>query len=471
MFTTVTSPVASHSANSSSGPGDAARSPATAARRRARPAASSSGSPAPGTARARPPRSPSSRGCRSSRAARRAGRSCGPARRRSRAVPRSGRPPEIDARRRRRSPPTPRPGRRRRGPSPRTCSASAPSSASLATCTGILSTDAEPARPARRRASRGSAPRAPARRRGARRRAPRHPRACGTSASSSAEQLGRLGDVGDHLAGQCGCRGAGSSCAVRGSARRARRPPSRPGRPARRPSSTTAACGSGSTISDGRPGAGAPGRHGLGDDAGLGQPVDHRLDRAAVEPELGGQRRPRARARRRAAGAAAPPGCAAGPRRAGPAVPVATALPRVPVRRAGPMAHRPATADRRRDSTSTPAASSRTSAVDQEHHRRPAARAGPGRCSTVASTAPPMTALLTRPRPPNSDVPPITAAPTANSSVLPPPALGRDRADLRRVDDRADRRERRGDHEHRRRGCATTLMPARRAASRLPPTA
>ena len=43
---------------------------------------------------------------------------------------------------------------------------------------------------------------------------------------------------------------------------------------------------------------------------------------------------------------------------------------------------------------------------------------------TVASTAPPITALLTRPRPPNSDVPPITAAPTANSSVLPPPELG-----------------------------------------------
>jgi hypothetical protein len=35
-----------------------------------------------------------------------------------------------------------------------------------------------------------------------------------------------------------------------------------------------------------------------------------------------------------------------------------------------------------------------------------------------------MTALLSRPRPPNSDVPPMTAAPTAKSRVLPPPELG-----------------------------------------------
>ena len=43
---------------------------------------------------------------------------------------------------------------------------------------------------------------------------------------------------------------------------------------------------------------------------------------------------------------------------------------------------------------------------------------------TVASTAPPMTALLSRPRPPNSDVPPITAAPTAKSRVFPAPDAG-----------------------------------------------
>ena len=39
------------------------------------------------------------------------------------------------------------------------------------------------------------------------------------------------------------------------------------------------------------PGPGALGRDGLGDDARLGEPVHHRLDRAAVEAELAGQRR------------------------------------------------------------------------------------------------------------------------------------------------------------------------------------
>jgi hypothetical protein len=40
------------------------------------------------------------------------------------------------------------------------------------------------------------------------------------------------------------------------------------------------------------------------------------------------------------------------------------------------------------------------------------------------TTRPPMTASMMRPRPPNSDVPPMTAAPTAYSRVVEPPVDG-----------------------------------------------
>ena len=75
-----------------------------------------------------------------------------------------------------------------------------------------------------------------------------------------------------------------------------------------------------------------------------------------------------------------------------------------------------------------------------------------------------------RPRPPNSDVPPMTAAPTAYSSVCAPPVVGRDRVVARGQQDARDDRQRRADDEAGRLDPAT-LMPARRAASALPPTA
>ena len=42
----------------------------------------------------------------------------------------------------------------------------------------------------------------------------------------------------------------------------------------------------------------------------------------------------------------------------------------------------------------------------------------------TATTRPPMTASTTRPLPPNRLVPPMTAAPTAYSSVCEPPVVG-----------------------------------------------
>ena len=42
----------------------------------------------------------------------------------------------------------------------------------------------------------------------------------------------------------------------------------------------------------------------------------------------------------------------------------------------------------------------------------------------IATTRPPVTASMILPRPPNSEVPPITAAPTAYSSVCAPPVVG-----------------------------------------------
>ena len=193
--------------------------------------------------------------------------------------------------------------------------------------------------------------------------------------------------------------------------------------------------------------SGAPGRHGLGDDPGLGQAVDHRLDRAAVEPQLGGQGRPGggpvdvqpAQQRR----AVVPPGLVGsgpggGHRAVGPGGP---SDPRT--------AHRPAAADRRRDSTSTPAASSRTMPLTRNtteagcpSRPRPLFDRRQHRATDDGVAEPAPTAEQRRP----AD---HRGADREQQRVA---ATGgrRDRADLRRVDDRADRGERRGDHEHRR---------------------
>ena len=127
--------------------------------------------------------------------------------------------------------------------------------------------------------------------------------------------------------------------------------------------STTAACGSGSTISDGRP---APLR--WAGTASVTTPASASPSTTALivlrfspssvasvarvhGPSTCSRRSSAARLCRRASSGRAP------------AVPVATALPTVPVPQPRPHGHRPATADRRRDSTSTPAASSSTSPV------------------------------------------------------------------------------------------------------------
>ena len=85
-------------------------------------------------------------------------------------------------------------------------------------------------------------------------------------------------------------------------------------------------------------------------------------------------------------------------------------------------------------------------------------------------TSAPISALITRPRPPKRLVPPITAAEIASSSSVPPPALRS--TELRRAakitppipairpEIMKTRMRIRG-----------TLMPARRAASAFPPTA
>ena len=88
----------------------------------------------------------------------------------------------------------------------------------------------------------------------------------------------------------------------------------------------------------------------------------------------------------------------------------------------------------------------------------------------VAMTRPPMTASLARPLPPNRLVPPMTAAPTAYSSMLPPPddvetlpLLDAAMMPLSAaIDEPITNTEMR---------IRSTLMPARRAASGLPPTA
>ena len=85
-------------------------------------------------------------------------------------------------------------------------------------------------------------------------------------------------------------------------------------------------------------------------------------------------------------------------------------------------------------------------------------------------TLAPRIASRTRPRPPKRLVPPITAAPTANSRVSDPPVFGLTEfvrlasitPPIAASDEHIMKQEIR---------TQSTLMPARRAASALPPTA
>src|SRR5690349_14097804 len=90
--------------------------------------------------------------------------------------------------------------------------------------------------------------------------------------------------------------------------------------------------------------------------------------------------------------------------------------------------------------------------------------------ATTWITRPPMTASVTRPLPPKRLVPPITAAPTANSTV-PLPPVWTDTELLRLA---ISRPATAASEEHIMKQeifTHATLMPARRAASALPPTA
>ena len=132
--------------------------------------------------------------------------------------------------------------------------------------------------------------------------------------------------------------------------------------------------------------------------------------------------------------------------------------------------YRPVAAARRRAIASTLAASRRTRAGDDELHAGLLGESGRP-LSMTAMTRPPRTASMIRPLPPNSEVPPMTAAATASSSVFAPPVCGRDGAQRDGEQDAADGRQRGADDEARRCLMLPTLMPARRAASALPPTA
>ena len=319
MFTTVTSPVASHSANSSSGlartsgagasdrssatttpRGDALRQPQRPAQRRL----PDLGLPAAADAAvAGPPAGPDDHVPELADVAARCRAAADP----SEITP----PPTPDVRRDVDQVASP-------ARAPRTCSASAPSSASLPTCTGILST--APSRVARAATSRQPRLGASCTQPSSRRTTPGTDTPAAAGGDAPAPSASSWADSATWVItspGVAGARGAGSSCAARGSARRGRPSPSPPARPARRRRARPPPAAAGSTISDGRPAPVRCAGTASVDHAGLGEPVDHRLDRAAVEPELGRQRRPGARARRRAAGAAAPRGCAGAPRRAG----------------------------------------------------------------------------------------------------------------------------------------------------------
>ena len=92
---------------------------------------------------------------------------------------------------------------------------------------------------------------------------------------------------------------------------------------------------------------------------------------------------------------------------------------------------------------------------DQQHEARDrrtscpsSGPSSPSPLSIDAMTSAPSTADLMCPRPPNSDVPPMTAAAIEYRRIWPPPALGVDRAQARGQDDAAERRHRRADREH-----------------------
>ena len=209
--------------------------------------------------------------------------------------------------------------------------------------------------------------------------------------------------------------------------------------------STTADSGDGSTISDGR-----PARLRCAGTASVTTPDSASPSTTALivlrlRPELRGQRGARAR----------PVDVQAAQER-GPVVPArlvgagscGAADPGPPPSAPQARFTGPFTADRRRDSTSTPAASSSTSAVHDEHHRgglpeqaEPVLDRGQHRATDhrVADPAPPAEQRRAADHR-RADGEQQRVAATRGR---------RDRADLRRVDDRADRRERRGDHEHR----------------------
>src|SRR3954452_21150012 len=88
----------------------------------------------------------------------------------------------------------------------------------------------------------------------------------------------------------------------------------------------------------------------------------------------------------------------------------------------------------------------------------------------TAITRPPMTASVTRPLPPNRLVPPMTAAPTAYSRVEVPPVDGD--TELSRLAIRMPATAASVEHMMKQDTLIhPTLMPERRAASELPPTA
>ena len=90
--------------------------------------------------------------------------------------------------------------------------------------------------------------------------------------------------------------------------------------------------------------------------------------------------------------------------------------------------------------------------------------------SIESITSAPRIAAFIVPRPPNSDVPPITAAAIGYSSAWPPPVLvSTERSrEARMMPPSTAINEQNAKHRILTR---STLMPARRAASALPPTA
>ena len=90
--------------------------------------------------------------------------------------------------------------------------------------------------------------------------------------------------------------------------------------------------------------------------------------------------------------------------------------------------------------------------------------------ATVAITSEPISALITRPRPPNRLVPPITAAAIASSRSVPPPAF-RSTELSREAKITPPRPAIAPEIMKTKSRMFRTLMPARLAASAFPPTA